>query len=916
MTREAKLRDRSIEKILQDVEGLDPTELERCAIALTEIAEGGSLIHRGTTIDGRPSGYTVDGFSEDHRVVVECSVDKNYFEKEMKKMADDIVHAEAKSPSCCRLYLYATQVCPNSIWKTVGEACREREFNQCKIAVLDGRRIAEQIYDRVIAENASVETFSAWLPNLKQLFSDFLFEHGAPPLPADFVSDKARFEVLERSIAEHTIVAIVGLSGSGKTYSLREYVARAGERYASVVWLDGTDILSGSDLRAVHVNRLGHEFNLAAKILDIPTLVIIDSFESDAAKIAQMIPAINPGSRVLISSQQPAGSPVCNCELPEVDDTVARDILTQSVAPVPSEIELASLLRITGRHPLTLAVIRDIVRETGTTWADMVSDLQHNAPNLELPQRVTLLNRLLERHGAAISAEVHILKWLDQPMLDRHFLGLVLGPAGLQKLYSRSLLRRSDHGYVRIHDLLMTCIRQFSLPLPHGVEPARRFWRYLDDYWESSPIHFQRVIHLHRRRIAEGTDLKHPTASLQSYLCLLVENGPITVEGIAVLASTDLSSAIADRPAIATILEAIERNWRTASDDTKDELLQRAEKRITDALTLNPSEQIKIDLLHHRGKFRRWLKNFAGARLDFEAVIQIKPESWAARLQNARVLLALKDPNGAEHLQRIFDAFDASPSGVPATTVLAALAELSRREYEKLRNKILSERLEMVRSAISLSLVNGFSQPYRVLGRLGGSLYYHSPEVLLSMATAVDFPSAEAASPDDCFDIAESMQSIGRAHGEINHDGIAEKNWARRALEYYARHPNPRPFNFTRYAACRLVIEDFTGAAELLDCVSESERDAFWCLRRAQAHLGLGELIIGKSVIEKGLEKLNSPAFRNAFLLTRAKIEFQSGDKACVGTLTEAVGSEASPKFRRDLESELVKAKIRFTTAS
>jgi len=916
MTREAKLRDRSVEKILQDVDGLNPTELERCAVALTQIIEGGALIHRGTTIDGRPAGYTVDGFSEDHRLIVECSVDKSYFEKGMGKMAGDIAHAKAKGPNCRRLYLYATQVCPNSVWEDVGKVCREQEFNECRITVFDGRRIAEQIYERVIAENASVETFSTWLPNLKRLFSDFLFERGAPPLPADFVADKERFEIIEKNVADHKIIAIVGLSGSGKTYAIREYVARSSGGYASVVWLDGVDLLTVSDMRAVRISRLGHEFNLAAKIADIPTLVIVDSFERDAAQVAQMIPALNPGSRVLISSQQPAGSLVFNCELPEINDVVAKNILTIGGVAPPTDQEFTALLAATGRHPLTLAIVRDTVRETGVTWADMLSELPHNVPSLELPDRVTLLHRLLERHGATISAEVHVLKWLDQPLLDRRFLELVLGPVGIRKLYNRSLLSSSDHGYLRIHDLILICIRQFSLQLPKCVGPQQRFWQYLKDYWESSPIHFQRVLHLHRGRIAEGLNLQQPVASLQSYLCLLVENGPITPEGINALANTLLESVIGDRAALAATLEAIERNWRTAPSDEKTELLRSAEIRLTEALALNSEDQMKADLLHHRGKFRRWLKDFRAAQSDFEVVLKLYPESWAAHLQNARVLLAQGKPDdGATHLLRIFDRFDASPASVPATSVLAALAELSRREYKNLREKILSERLEMVRSAISRSLVNGFSQPYRVLGRLGGSLYYHNPEVLLSMAAAIDFPSVETASPDEYFDIAEAMQAIGRAHGEINHDGVAEKNWARRAIEYYTRVPKPRPFNVVRYAACLLVVDEFTDAANSLDMIAESERDAFWYLRRAQAHLGLGELSAGKSIIEAGLKKLHGQAFRNAFLLTRARIEYQSGEKNCVITLNEAIASETSPKFKKDLEAELTKAAIRFAQA-
>lgn len=85
MSHQQKLKERAIERLIQDLAGIDPNDLEYCAYVITQLIENRPLVHRGLSAKGRPVGYTVDLFDLPHEVIAECSAEEKYFDDDFEK---------------------------------------------------------------------------------------------------------------------------------------------------------------------------------------------------------------------------------------------------------------------------------------------------------------------------------------------------------------------------------------------------------------------------------------------------------------------------------------------------------------------------------------------------------------------------------------------------------------------------------------------------------------------------------------------------------------------------------------------------------------------------------------------------------------------------------------------------------------
>lgn len=99
------INQRIIKDLIDEIACLSPTDLELVGHEVISLQENQRLIHHGINKDYKPSGYTVDSFSNDSLIVVEYSTDKDYFTDISPKLTDcykkiqnDIKHAIGHKP--------------------------------------------------------------------------------------------------------------------------------------------------------------------------------------------------------------------------------------------------------------------------------------------------------------------------------------------------------------------------------------------------------------------------------------------------------------------------------------------------------------------------------------------------------------------------------------------------------------------------------------------------------------------------------------------------------------------------------------------------------------------------------------------------------------------------------------------------
>ena len=139
------IKKRIVKSLIEEILCLDPIELELVGHNIVSIIECKRMIHHGINKDYKPSGYTVDSFTDDSTIVAEYSTEKDYFVDSTPnasptygKIFNDITHAishnKLRKPN--KIYLISNQEEPPSF---------RSKFNTTQIAQSRGNCII--IYD-------------------------------------------------------------------------------------------------------------------------------------------------------------------------------------------------------------------------------------------------------------------------------------------------------------------------------------------------------------------------------------------------------------------------------------------------------------------------------------------------------------------------------------------------------------------------------------------------------------------------------------------------------------------------------------------------------------------------------------------------------------------------------------------------
>ncbi|WP_026838875.1 hypothetical protein [Gillisia sp. JM1] len=81
------IKQRIVKNLIEEIECISPTNLELIGNNIVSILENQRMIHHGINKDYKPSGYTVDSFNNNSKIIAEYSTDKNYFGDSSRKGA-------------------------------------------------------------------------------------------------------------------------------------------------------------------------------------------------------------------------------------------------------------------------------------------------------------------------------------------------------------------------------------------------------------------------------------------------------------------------------------------------------------------------------------------------------------------------------------------------------------------------------------------------------------------------------------------------------------------------------------------------------------------------------------------------------------------------------------------------------------
>ncbi|GEM_PF-4762882 len=891
----------AVKRLIASLSVVSSTDLEHIAVIVVSLKTGRDINHRGVNEDDKPMGYTVDGFDSENVIIVECSTDKDYFNGS-NKIKSDIEHAKSKAPKFEKLYLISNHRCPEGKWSII-----LNEIDGGKCEVFDNRKLSVAIFELLSLKDSRIDELAVYLPELSILKNESILDYAVPLRVIPYFDDFQVHTVIEQAINDKNCLVIYGISGSGKTSAMIEYVSKHFGEYDSVVWLDNKDIV-GRPLQSILVSRIGHVINLIHRFTSCKCLLVIDdcSEEVERNQFRELNDGFINGSKLVILSKMKCSKDISTVEFPQYTDDIAKKMLFDGIASCDGDCSVEDILNKSYRNPFLLRFINTFIRDDASAWNN-VCDIFSQISEIKTPQNEYFIDKLL---GEFYREKQHILRelaWLNAQIISIEFLKKFAGQIIVSNLERQLIITKINKQYYKVHDLVMHHL--ISLEAEIDPEEDKRcadfLWSSLLYIEANHPYHFHNSLNLLANRLHKTVQCMDivPSSQLAIYLQLDDCNSNV----VKLLAETSLVDYANDESSVMCIIEANEHQLVTANYSEKKAISERVISQI-DTVIESASGSLLRRMRHHKAKAFVRVNKLDEAWDLYVQNQNSEQDDLSTSLQIARlaVRMSIDQPNeaildkGRNSLRVILDSImDATLRMTKSVTYqiesLKLLSRYSGIEDEYARNEVF---INASSSLLMHCLIAGNKQAFEGLVPFSRITWFEYPEVLTSLSEYADFPPVSIIRGPLAINIADALKNIGKAFGELN-DKASMLKWCSDAGRYYD-HPGVEKecYQITMIAENQIILGKFDDAQENLDRIPANQRNAFWFYRQAQIEFDTFEYTSALDSINRALSSSVPEKFKPAFFKLQGDIYSQTEQyDLAMNSYSTAIHITSSNKF-------------------
>lgn len=730
------IKQRIIKGLIEEIECLDAINLELVGINIISILENKRMIHHGINKDYRPSGYTVDSFTDDSLIIAEYSTDKSYFEDKSKKddtiplfekIENDIKHAllhcSPKKPK--KIYLLTSQTEPPS-FRSAYNSTPIAQQNLDTVILYDSRELAKLIYEQSIGSSNYASYYKLFFPGYSQNLDNYEYYGKVPAFCDKHISDLKALEEIRRQLNNQNICILSGISGSGKTQLAIDYIHSKEKEYENYLWIAGEDWKKDTPLSSIQRKRGGAPVNVSGLFNTSKTILVIDDLNRlvDYNNVSELSKGFSIGSKLIITSQLSTKSGLY-LGIPEFSDEVSIQILGE----IPGkETKLCKdVVRLCKCSPLILSTIRNMVDEMNAEREDLYNEVLKYPNDITGNSGKSIMGAILNKLEPSSLEALKKIANSGSTIHDSEFLGYylrILNRSSLQRL--SILLPASVPECLKIHDLVCASI-QDNL---NTKDISLAIEGYIKKHNATMSPSVIRQIHLsYDMMYREYCYREKNSSDWLTYALLQVEGS--RKSDIQEHLYKEKITINMELPKVLSIIDAKEAHAYSIDDKMKREVYYK--ECIQEYLHIKESienEELKKELLHHLGKTYRRCGLQNESLGCFLQLLSINPNMHAAYLQIAQlgsqygVKREIKD-KGEESLATLIDVILQDYSLVPLRVSLGAFARL--RSYKSLKTSIdkSAEQVEKIANIIALSSFEGFGQFYEAFVAFTSMFGYH-----------------------------------------------------------------------------------------------------------------------------------------------------------------------------------------------
>lgn len=774
------IKKRIVKELAEEVAYLDATGIEIVGHHYISVRERQTLVHRGLNKDYKPSAYSVDSFSDDSSIVGEYSSEKGYFDYsgnsnnyEYKKIEKDILHAlkhkEPNGPD--KIYLVSNQEEQPSFRSKFNTTRFAKEYGD-RLIIIGARELAKGIYDQSIHNPNAAEFYKQFFPIFSQNMDNYEYFGKLPNICSEYIKEEAFINAVARHYKSGKNVCVLhGLSGSGKTQLAIDFVRTNISNFSSYIWITGEDWKGNTSLSSVKRTRGGAPVNVAGLFNTQKTILVVDNFprDLDTSSFHELESGFQHGGVVLVTSQISSHQDSICLSMPIMSIGSAFKTLGESENSASNLCkDFVSKCRFS---PLILSMTRRLSSEQGIDKENIYSEILKDPELVGDSSGVSIVRKILS--SLEVSSHRALIKVANsgKNYHDIGFLRYFIGSINCRYLQKLSILfPENTPGVLRVHDLIALAVQE-ELDVTELVLSVERYISEKNGDMTPSVL---RQIHLcadllqeeHINRGFRDIDWVH-------YSLLQLEGGKkLGIHNE--LHDLEINST-SSLPKIKCVIDAKEAySYQIKDNDQKHQYYNKCIELYSALLDERISEDIRLELLHHKGKALRRLGKSLESLEVFQGVLILKPEWHATCGQIAHlgtqygVEKEVKEA-GEKSMRNLLGFIEQDLFSVPLRVSLAALARL--RSYKNISNYINGEKelVKKLADVISMAALEGLDQFYEAFVSFTSNFSYRHSEICVSIAETL--PEMVAIPPSQ----VEKMQWTSACESLTNSSVAAER---------------------------------------------------------------------------------------------------------------------------------------------
>jgi tetratricopeptide (TPR) repeat protein len=749
------IKKRIIKELIDEIVELDDREIELIGHNYISIKENRNMIHKGLNKDYKPVGYTVDSFSDDYTIVGEYSSEQKYFESTgkpdspiYKKIEKDIQHAsnQASGRKLEKIYLISNNEIPNSFRKKFNSTNIASQYGDIVIFV-DAMELAKGIYIQSIKSSNVAEFYKQFFPCYSLNLDNFEYFGKLPNICENYVRDDNIQRQLSNSLSSEKICVLHGLSGSGKTNAVIDYVINNISNYEGYIWMSGKDWAENTPLSSIKRTRGGAPINVEGLFNSTKSILIIDSLERIVRPnlFAELEKGFALGGVVIVTSQIANSASEIYARISPLSEKSAAMILSEDITSL--SLNAKQFIAKCRFSPLILAMTKALADKNLGSKEEIYSEIIDDPELVNDEEGYSIIKKILNRLEPKSLEALKKISNSGQNSHDIKFLKKYIGFLRFNSLHELSLLVPTNAlGIFRIHDLVSIAVKgdvensAISIAIEGYVSEGNG--EMTPSVLRQIHLCFQQMYSEHLRRGDREADWLH-------YSLLQCETDK--KQSLYGDLHTEPLKDNITLPNLMCIIDAKEIHSYTISDHAERKLYyQDCVEKYNEALINVRSEEIKAELLHHVGKALRRLGQLNDALDVFEKLLEIRPGWHATHGQIAHIGTQwtadkFAKNKGEKSLRIIIDQMLSDNSSVPLRVSLAAITKI--RSYYSIKQELNGnhESVRKLVDIIAMSALEGLDQFYEGYVSFTSCFGYEHSELSLSITETI--PEIAVTSP-------------------------------------------------------------------------------------------------------------------------------------------------------------------------